>query len=273
MTTDLKSLVTFVEVSRRLSFAEAARALDMPPSTVTTRIKSLEAELGVRLFTRSTRKAALTVEGKDFAEHCERALAEVEAGREKLTRASEASGLVKVSIPSDFPKAQFAALVASFRREFPKISIEVILEDRLTTFVEDGVDLALRGGAPGGEGVYARRLADTPIVCVAPSNAQTPSMLPLLTPLGSRARHLPETPGVTTRSLEFALSLVAEGEACAYLPISICEYLIRKGQVVVIEGPMKIKKPLTLFLAYHDKKYQPKRVALFKDFLIASLSG
>jgi DNA-binding transcriptional LysR family regulator len=77
---------------------------------------------------------------------------------------------------------------------------------------------------------------------------------------------------VVTRSLELALSLVAEGEACAYLPLSICQELIDKGEIVEVTGPMKAQAPLTLFLVYHDKNFQPKRVALFKDFLALRLS-
>lgn len=275
MISDLKNLVTFVEVAKKLSFAEVARTLNVPPSTVTTRIKSLETQLGVRLLVRSTRHVALSREGQDFADHCRRALAEIEHGQEKIANIEEPCGLVRISIPIAFPKAQFAALIAKFRQEFPNVSIEVIFEDRLTNFIDDHVDLALRGGAPRGDDLYARHLAKTPVVCIAPPahNDKPKTALPLLTPLNPAQAGSKKIEGVGTSSLEFSLHLVIEGQASAYLPYPVCASALEEKQVVEIPGPLGPQAPLNLFLIYHDKRYQPKRVSVFKEFLIRSLSN
>lgn len=270
---DLKGLVTFVEVSKRLSFAQAARALRVPASTVTTRINALEAELGVRLFNRSTRKTALTHEGSDFAKHCIRALEEIEFGREKLLSVSETTGLVRVSLPSAFPKAEFAALIAEFRADYPEVSVDVIFEDRLTDFIEDSVDLALRGHAPGSDDLFARKLASTPVLFVVPSDTKASDKLPILSPLGKMNADTSLKNGVTTKSMEFALELVIAGQARAYLPQAMCEAALSCGKVITIDGPLGTLKPLELFLVYHDKRYQPRRVTLLKDFLIDRLAG
>lgn len=270
---DLKGLMTFVEVSKRLSFADAARALDVPPSTVTTRINALEAELGVRLFNRTTRKTALTHEGRDFAEHCTNALKEIEFGVEKLLSASETTGLVRISLPSAFPKHEFAAHIATFRAKHPQISIDVVFEDRLTDFVDDGVDLAIRGRAPGSNNLFARELANTPIVCVSPSKVANSELLDLLTPLSNPDGAAVSSNSVFSRSLEFTLELVIAGQARAYLPLAICETALAKGEIVTCCGPLGPQEPLRLFLVYHDRKFQSKRVALFKNFLIEKLKA
>ena len=270
---DLKGLLTFVEVSERLSFANAARALGVPPSTVTTRINALEAELGVRLFNRTTRKTVLTHAGRDFSEHCTNALKEIELGKEKLLTDSEATGLVRISLPSAFPKHEFAAHIAAFRAKYPKIAIDVIFEDRLTDFVDDGVDIAIRGRAPGADNLFARELASTPVVCVAPCAVLNPNSLPLLTPLSNAENGAKSSRAVSTRSLEFSLELVISGQANAYLPLSICETALEQGKIMIISGPLEIQDPLKLYLVYHDRKYQPRRVMLLKRFLVEKLQS
>lgn len=273
MLSDMKTLATFVEVAKRLSFAEAARALGVPSSTVTTRINALEAQLGVRLLNRSTRKTALTHEGRDFLQHCRRALDEIATGAEKLSGVGDAKGLVRISLPSAFPKAQFARLVAAFREVHSDISIEVLFEDALTEFIDDGVDLALRGRDPRGEGLFARKLGETPVIYVAPSEPPDLEALPLLTPLDPSRRHGSEGRGVFSTSMEFALELVVLGQARAYLPLAICEEALGSRQIVTTPGPLGPQEPLSLFLIYHEKRYQPRRVTLFKDFLVERMAG
>lgn len=267
MISDLKTLETFVEVMDRLSFADAGRRLGVPASTVTTRIKSLEAQLGVRLFERSTRNVAPTAEGRQYALHCKRALQELALGSEALGAAREAAGLVRVSIPTAFPFEEFAALVASFRAEAPQISIQVFVEDRTVSFVEDGIDLALRGRAPGGNGLIARRLASEEVIFVAPIGRREEATLPILRPLSRRASDQAVN-GVATRSLELSCAFVCQGQARAYLPRKICQKALDDGRIEEGRGPDEAKDPLGLFLVYQDLKLQPKRVELFKEHLI-----
>lgn len=274
MISDMKMLATFVEVAQRCSFADTARALGVPASTVTTRVKNLEAELGVRLLARSTRKVSLTAEGREFVDSCRQALAHLEAGIESISKVQMEQGRVRVSIPTAFPKAKFASLLARFRQDFPSIYIEVFVEDRLADFVEEKVDLALRGGAPGGDDLYARHLADTPVIFVVPAVPAVrtdESELVLLAPLESATRQTKQG-GLSTQSLELALALVIADQACAYLPLTICEEALSAKLIKQQAGPLGPRSPLTLFLVYQDKKYQPKRVRLLKEFLIEALS-
>jgi DNA-binding transcriptional LysR family regulator len=272
MLSDMKTLATFVEVAKRLSFAEAARVLGVPSSTVTTRINALEAQLGVRLLNRSTRKTALTHEGRDFLQHCRRALDEIAIGAEKLSGVGDAKGLVRISLPSAFPKAQVAGLVSDFRAIHYEISIDVLFEDALTEFIDDGVDLALRGRSPRGDDLFARKLGETPVIYVAPAGSVELDDLPVLTPLDPTGRHDAHWKGVSSNSMEFTLELVLLGQARAYLPLAICEDALAAGRITTGPGPLEPQAALPLFLIYHEKRYQPRRVTLFKDFLIERMA-
>lgn len=273
MITDLRALETFIEVADGLSFADAGRRLGLPASTVTTRIKSLESQLGVRLLDRSTRSVAITAEGELFLVHCQRALHELTLAREAVGAAQQTSGQIRVSIPTAFPMDQFAELVGQFRSSYPDISIRVYVDDRPASFIEDGVDLALRGGAPGGDGLVARHLTDTEVIFVGPPGRSGDPSLPVLRPLARRASVRDRLEGLTTRSLQLSLAFVITGQACAYLPRQVCRDTLATGQLEEADGPDGLHDPLPLYLVYHDKNHLPKRIQLFKDFLIQQLAN
>jgi DNA-binding transcriptional LysR family regulator len=268
---DLRNLETYVEVVDRLSFADAGRRLGVPASTVTTRIKALESQLGVRLLERSTRTVAPTAEGKIFAQHCRSALNELALGQEALGAASNASGLVRVSIPTAFPAEKFASLIREFREEWPGISVQIFVEDRTVSFIEDGIDLALRGRDPGGNGLISRRIIDEEVIFIAPVGRLEDRELPILRPLSRRASDQAVN-GVATRSLNMACALVAQGQARAYLPRPVCERALSERQIEEGIGPDKPGELLSLYLVYQDLRLMSKRVELLKDHLIRSLS-
>lgn len=272
MITDLRALETFVEVADCLSFADAGRRLGLPASTVTTRIKSLESRLGVRLLDRSTRTVTTTTEGQLFLIHCRKALHELALADEAVGAAQNASGWVRISIPTAFPMDQFAGIVGRFRTIYPDISIKVFVDDRPASFIEEGVDLALRGGAPGGDSLIARHLADTDVIFVGPPGQIRDNSLPVLRPLVKSAVASGELEGLSTQSLQLSLEFVTSGQARAYLPRQICEDALAAVRLEEGEGPDGSHPPLTLFLVYHDKRHQTKRIQLFKDFLVRELA-
>lgn len=270
---DLKALETFVEVASCLSFSDAARRLGLPASTVTTRVKSLEAQLSVRLLDRSTRTVAMTAEGQLFLTHCQKALRELTLAHEAVGAAQEASGQVRISIPTAFPLNQFAEIVGRFRAIHPAISIKTYVDDRPASFIEDGVDLALRGGAAGADSLFARRLTDNEVIFVGPPGQSGNKNLPVLRPLAKRTRSSDQQDGLSTSSLQLSLAFVISGQARAYLPRPICDEALGTARLEQGDGPDGEHSPLPLFLVYHDKYQQPKRVVLFKKFLIQELTN
>src|SRR5258707_7487682 len=97
---DLNDIAVFVRVAQFESFSRAARALGMPVSTVSRKVSALEAELGVTLLQRTTRKLALTSQGRDYFNQCSEPLnllLDAERGLTRTQRQPERS--LEISLP------------------------------------------------------------------------------------------------------------------------------------------------------------------------------
>jgi len=144
---DLNEVAMFVQVASSGSFAEAARRLRIPTSTVSRRVQQLEARLGTRLMQRSTRKLTLTSAGESFRERCGRAVGElIEAGQLHVADNAEPSGMVRVAAPTSFFDFFQMEWVAAFLAEHPQVRLDFVLSDLLVDLIADRIDIAFRGG-------------------------------------------------------------------------------------------------------------------------------
>ncbi len=141
---DLNDLRFFAAVASNGGFSAAARALGLPKSRISRRVAALEAQLGVRLVERSTRRFKVTDVGHDVLRHARAALGEVEAIDEAVSRLkAEPQGLVRVSCPLDADRLIGAALPA-FLDLHPRLRVQVIVSNRRVDLIEEGVDIAIR---------------------------------------------------------------------------------------------------------------------------------
>lgn len=112
---DLADARILVELHNRLSFVEAAKALAMPPATVSRRLMRIEARAGLRLFDRTTRSVKPTEAGVLAVNHAARMISEVDAAERSLSLMRDAPvGTVRITTPSIFGQALLAPVVASF---------------------------------------------------------------------------------------------------------------------------------------------------------------
>lgn len=144
---DLNEVRMFVQVVRATSFAEASRRLNVPPNTLSRRVRQLEATLDTRLMQRSTRKLNLTAAGHAFFERCASAVDGVmEAGKELAYGSSKPSGTVRVAAPADFLDLFHIEWVADFLTRYSQVRLEFVLDDARADLIEEGIDVAFRGG-------------------------------------------------------------------------------------------------------------------------------
>ncbi|WP_454854697.1 LysR family transcriptional regulator [Rhizobium binxianense] len=137
----------FVRVAETLSFARAAESLGQAPSAVSKSIRHLEGRLGVRLFHRTTRSVSLTEEGAAFYERASRWTLELDEMQSAISGdPAELSGLVRLDIPTTFFRSILVPHLAAFLDRYPKVSVEVRMNDHHVNLVADAVDLALRIG-------------------------------------------------------------------------------------------------------------------------------
>ena len=141
---DLNDLRFFAAVAGAGGFSAAARALGVPKSRLSRRVATLEAQLGVRLVERSTRRFKVTEVGHDVLRHARAALAEADAIEEAVSRLKvEPQGLVRVSCPLDADRLVGAALPAFLTRH-PRLRVQLIVSNRRVDLIDEGVDIAIR---------------------------------------------------------------------------------------------------------------------------------
>jgi DNA-binding transcriptional LysR family regulator len=157
----LGSIELFCKAAELEGFTAAAYALGVTAAAVSRSVGRLEARLGVRLFTRTTRQIRLTEEGRTYFEQCRQALAQIENAQRAITgEQGEVSGLLRISAPTTYAHFRVLPLLPGFMRQYPRVQVEVDVSNRNIDFVEDGYDMAIRMGIPQDSRLVARKLED-----------------------------------------------------------------------------------------------------------------
>jgi DNA-binding transcriptional LysR family regulator len=142
---DLNDLQFFAGVVEHGGYAAAERALGIPKSRLSRRIAQLEADLGVRLLQRSTRKFAVTEIGQDVYRHAQSMMAEAQAAREAVDRVSTTPrGLVRISSPVSLAQRMVGPLLPEFMAQHPQVRVLLQVSNRRVDLIPEGIDIALR---------------------------------------------------------------------------------------------------------------------------------
>ncbi|MBN9547522.1 MAG: LysR family transcriptional regulator [Alphaproteobacteria bacterium] len=157
----------FVRVVEAGSFSAAARRLRMTPSAVSKLIARLEARLGARLISRSTRKLQLTPEGAAFHDSGLRILADLDAAEREAAAGAAPRGRLRVNSYVPFGHHRLMALLPRFLERYPEISVEAVLTDSVIDLMEERADVAIRAGPLSESRLVARKLGQSPMVVVA----------------------------------------------------------------------------------------------------------
>ncbi|MFT5117949.1 MAG: LysR family transcriptional activator of dmlA [Kiritimatiellia bacterium] len=158
---NMKGLVLFSQINRLGSFSAAAQLLNISRSSVSKQLAALEKKIGSRLFNRTTRKIVLTEVGLQVlqeAHKVELALQTIEHISED--HQSEIAGEIKVSCVSAFGRVHLVPLIAQFLARYPKLSINLQLDDRTADMVAENVDFSIRVGHLRDSSLIARKLCD-----------------------------------------------------------------------------------------------------------------
>jgi DNA-binding transcriptional LysR family regulator len=172
MTDLFDEIPTFVAVVEAGGFAAAARHLNLSRSAVGKAVARLEARLGAQLLQRTTRHVALTEDGHAFYEHCQRALAELRAGRFLLDQGRrDVGGVLRVSMPVLYGRLRVAPVLARLALEHQSLALELDFRDGLIDLTRDKFDLAVRMGPLHDiAGLIAVRIGEErTLLCASPS--------------------------------------------------------------------------------------------------------
>ncbi|MFD1788267.1 LysR family transcriptional regulator [Sphingomonas floccifaciens] len=142
---NLDDLAAFASVARARSFTRAAAELGLSPSALSHAMKALETRLGVRLLARTTRSVAPTAAGEQLLRSLDPALTQMTQGLASLADWRDApSGTVRLTTFSYAARTILAPRLPQFLLDHPDVSVEVIVEDRLTDLIAGGFDAGIR---------------------------------------------------------------------------------------------------------------------------------
>ncbi|MEM9198981.1 MAG: LysR substrate-binding domain-containing protein [Pseudomonadota bacterium] len=142
---DQKTLEVLAQIAASGSLAAASRVLNVAPSAISRALSAAEAEIGVRLFHRSTRSLSLTEAGARYIARTAAIRAELDAARDAARDAAAApSGRLRLTASVAFGTMCIIPHLPALKAQFPEIMPELVLTDTMIDLVADGIDLAIR---------------------------------------------------------------------------------------------------------------------------------
>lgn len=166
----LTDIAVFVKVVESGSFTKTADELELSRAVISKYLSRLEERLGVRLLNRTTRRLSLTEAGAALYEGSRDALTKIEDAELAISELQrEPRGRLKVNVPVSFGMLHLAPALPEFLAEFPGITVDMTMEDRMVDLVHEGYDLAIRVAHLADSALVARKLApERLITCAAP---------------------------------------------------------------------------------------------------------
>jgi len=293
---DLNRAAVFVKVVEEGGFTAAARALELPKSSVSRSVALFEEELGVLLLQRSTRKVELTEAGRQFFDAASRALAGLEDARAAVSDLQGSlSGTVRVTAPEDAGVWILGPIVARFVEQHPGVHVDLLLTGRVVDLAAEGVDFALRASKITDANLVARRLAprDTGLFA-APRYLErrgTPSRPSDLTShdcvifrgdrqgraqwvlTGQAGDELVEVKGrITADDFVFVHQATVCGLGIGLMPKFLAASSVARGELVPVLPKYEGFKG-AWHLVYPSARYLPRRAVAFRDLVLAELGA
>ena len=293
----LRLITTFICVAEAENFSRAAQSLHLSPQAVSAQISQLESWLGVRLFHRTTRRVALTEDGKLFHERCRLGMQLIDQGeRELRDRASGAEGSVKVVSSLSLGQLLVTPLLAQFSESYPEIRVELLTQNSWPDTVDLGMDIGVIGGPLLNASLIARKVGRfTHMLCASPDYLQrwgTPKTaqdlfehrcIGLRHPRTSRIwpwsfqsankRTTLEPPlALLTQDPAVQRELALQGAGIAQLTDYFARPQIEQGTLVELQvgysGPR-----IDVHVFMPQREHVPKRSKLLNDFLYEKLKA
>jgi DNA-binding transcriptional LysR family regulator len=165
----LDGVEAFISVAQHRSFRRAAAELGVTPSAISQAIRTLEANLGVALFSRTTRSVGLTEAGERFHSRAKPAFLELMAAREIARDSSQRpTGRLRITVPRAVVPILLQPMIASFCRANPDVEVEVAASEELIDIAAEGFDAGIRlGQFIEGDMIAVRLTPPFPLMTVA----------------------------------------------------------------------------------------------------------
>jgi len=296
MINELRTITTFVRTAELGSLSKAAHVQQISPQAASKALGQLEADLGVRLFHRTTRSMSLTEEGQRLLEAARPSLAGLQQALQAARRTREdIAGPLRIVGPRTVLPTIIGSVLDEYSRLYPEVQPDVQLDDRVGNWVEDRVDVGFRLGQAPQDGLIARRLfALQLIVCASPvylrrhgvpqslhdlaahrcsvfRRSSDGRLAPWWVQVGESVQDQHVTPAFSTNDEDLELRAVLTGAVIGQLAGPTATPHIRAGRLVplLLEH---VSNAYSLYLYYGSRAAQPARVRRFIELAVERLS-
>lgn len=290
-TARLDEIAAFIHVVRAGSFTAAARQRGVPKSTLSRAVARLEEAMHGRLLRRTSRSIALTDAGRAFYDRAAPHIAGLaDAAESALAGEDQPQGLLKITAPVDVGESFLAELLVRFAARYPRIRVEVDLSSRRVNLVEEGIDVALRAaGKMDDATLVAKRVGGTeaqlfaaPAYLARRGAPAAPEDLAehcvvLFRPVDGKNEITLAGPGgerkvkvegrIAATDFTFVRAVLRTGAGIGMLPAFTAARDVSEGHLVRVL-PAWSRAAGTLYVVYPVTKHLPKKVAVFRDFVL-----
>lgn len=292
---DISDMRAFVRVVERGGFAAASKDLGLTPSAVSKLVTRLEDRLSVRLLHRTTRRLALTPEGKIYHLRARDVLDAIEDAEAEVSRAGQRPrGRLRVSCVTAFAFHQLTAALPEFFARFPEIALELAITDRVVDLLAENADVGIRSGSVEDGSLVARKIAEirralyaSPDYVRQRGEPRTPEELAahdciVLSHIPSSHRWPFRQNGKLTTvqidgrtvvdSGEAALRIAVAGGGVARLADLIAHDAVVDGRLLPVLAEAHVVEPVPLSAVYPHGRHRMPKVRAFLDFLVERFS-
>ncbi|QCI63445.1 LysR family transcriptional regulator [Phreatobacter stygius] len=268
----------------------AAERLNLTPSAISKAVTRLEERLGVKLLERTTRRIALTTEGRAFYDSARRIIGEIndaEAG--VMENRGRPRGTLRITSGVAFATNLLAPVLGDFTEAYPEVTIELGITDRMVDIVAANLDIGIRTGPVGDDRLVGRRFADVHRVivaspaylarrgrplhpddlarhtCITPSNAPGLSLWPFRH--GGQIRRVEVRGTVTVDDAASLHALALGGLGITRVADTIVAPSIRTGQLVPLLEAQHVAEPVPMHLVFPPGRQRLPKLRVFLDFI------
>ena len=281
---------TFVRIVEAGSLSAAARQLNTTQATISRRLQSLEAMLGVKLVLRTTHGMKLTDDGERGYQHAKHIIDAWLALEDGLNvTEDEPVGTLRVRAPHAFGQQQLLTPLLSFLARYPNLSVEWMLNDKTVDFLSDNIDCAIRVGAEVDPATVSVLLAEVPRSVVASpallaqfATIAVPEQLSSLPWIAVNTFYqhnvslshqhsrepvtIPITPRLSTDSIYVARNAALAGLGVVVVSSWTVTEDIAQGRLVELVPDWQAA-PLPVHLVYPWARYYPTRLRKFLELM------
>ncbi|HDS0923238.1 TPA: LysR family transcriptional regulator [Stenotrophomonas maltophilia] len=288
----LDHLRSFLRVAELGSFTAAAEQLGLPKASVSLAVQRLEAEVGVQLLHRTTRRVRLTADGAQFQQRARDLLDDMEDLQGMFRRDTQLRGRLRVDMSSGLARQLVIPHLPGFLEKHPGLEIELSGTDRRVDLVREGFDCVVRVGPLEDNTLVARPLGVMHIVnCASPAylaahgvprsldDLSGHALVHYVGTLGQRSpgfeyhdgqdyRSVPMRGAITVNSGEAYSAAALAGLGIIQVPRLGARVALAAGTLVEVL-PECVAEPMPVTLLYAQRRHLPRRVAAFMDWMAA----